>query len=559
MLIHLAVWDFVIVDRLQLDLVAGTTALTGETGAGKSILIDALELVLGVRTHSNVIRTGCKQAEVIAEFRLNDHSQALRWLHEHELDEPDGGCTLRRIVSRDGRSRAWINARPVSLQLLRSLGEWLVEIYAQNTQQSLRRRDIQRTIVDEYGNHKQLCQRVHDLYDRWENIRSEAQQTTGMLEQRETRLDYLRFQSNELTDAEVAPDTIKQWVVEQRRLAHSETILAALHQAQECLDTESATGAARSLIIEARRHLKAVDGFTADLSESVALLDTILVNLDEIVSTLRHRADNIDLDPEHLAQVELQLARVDDLARKHRVDPLLLGGLQDRIVNEIATLEASDARAIELDRLQTHALAEYQSAATELSVTRQKTGEALATAVTAKIQQLGLDGAVFTVHIDNNPNQTPTANGQDALEFQVCTNAGQHSGPLHRIASGGELSRIALAVHVAGLRQSGAQTLIFDEIDTGIGGRTGEIVGRTLARLGSQRQVLCVTHLPQVAVYADQHLRVLKSPAADQMQVQLETLNPEERIIEIARMLAGEQITDRSIEHAKEMLNRSGH
>ncbi len=562
MLLHLSVRDFAIIEHLQLELGGGAIALTGETGAGKSILIDALELALGVRAQASMVRSGAKQAEVIAEFALTGHRAARHWLQQHELslsevgaEDADESCLLRRTVSLDGRSRGWINGRLAPAQMLRELGEQLVRIYAQNSQQSLMRADLQRAILDQYANHQPLQQQAQQLYQRLKQQQAAMAESQGAMQQ-QAQLDYLHFQQQEMAQVEITADKIQQLTALQRRLAHRETIIQALYQAQEQLDGETNAASARTSLVIAQRHLEVAAEHGAEVTESMAALGAMVVTLDDTVSTLRHYATGVDCDAAHLAAIDQQLARIDDLARKYRVDPLALAALKASIDEQISGLEANQTQLAELEQQQTATTAAYHQAAAALSASRQQAASALASAVTSEMQQLGMAQAVFSVTVEHHPQRPPAVVGQDTIAFCVCTNPGQRSGPLSAIASGGELSRIALALHVVGLRESSAQTLIFDEVDNGIGGGVGETVGQALARLGNYHQVLYITHLPQVAVHAAQHLRIRKSAVANTTQIDIEMLDIRQREVEIARMSAGQRITQHSLQHARGMLKR---
>ena len=558
MLLHLSVRNFAVIDDLQLELHEGSTALTGETGAGKSILIDALELALGGRAEANMMREKTKPIEVSAKFLLNEASQ--HWLTEHQLDDhavdqetPNDTCLLRRTVSLDRRSRGWVNGHLAPIRLLRELGGKLVKIYAQNAQQSLMHSELQRTLLDQYADHQPLQQQVQQLHQRLQHLQTRMAKNKSLAQQQE-QLEHLRFQQQELAQENVAIDAIQQLTAEQRRLAHREAIIQSLYEAQEQLDSDTILANARTLVMVARRHTQAAVTLGAEVAEPLATLDGMLASLDDVVSALRHYASSVDCDAAYLVSIDERLARIDDMARKHGVAPLALAALKTHVDEQISDLEANQTQRAELEQQQSATLAAYHQATASLSASRQQAARALASAVTSEVQQLGMEQAIFSVILEYHPQRPPAAHGQDTLAFCVCTNPGQRSGPLSAIASGGELSRIALALHLAGLRRSSTQTLIFDEVDNGIGGAVGETVGHALARLGSYHQVLYITHLPQVAVCAAQHLQALKFSTLDTTRIHVQTLSKTQRESEIARMLAGQRITQTSLEHAKSML-----
>ncbi|MEX0732946.1 MAG: DNA repair protein RecN [Aquisalimonadaceae bacterium] len=554
MLTHLHIRDFTLVDRLDLDIAPGMTALTGETGAGKSILLDALGLTLGDRADTDTVRRGSERAEVTVSFSIDALPEVDAWLREHDLDD-DGECLLRRVVHANGRSKGFINGRPVPLQLLRELGEQLVDIHGQHEHQSLMKREIQRAVLDAFGNCQDAVGRVRDLHDRILDIDREMSALGGGHEDTDARRDLLSYQVKELEGLDLEQMAITALEDEHRRLANAGDLLENAQQLLQMLHEDD--GSAQSILGQAQRSLEAFAGVDPVFGEVLDLIAGSLVQLEEGVDTLRRHADAMDLNPERLAEVEQQISHLTDLARKHRCRPEELSEVRDRLQDELTRLEHAGEHLEQLDRDRAETAEHYRSAAAALTARRNEAAENLARLVTEQLSDLGMAGAAF--RIDLTPLERPdtTAHGLDQITFEVRTNAGQPFGPLSRIASGGELSRISLAIQVAAADSTHIPTLIFDEADSGIGGGVAEVVGRQLRTLGRSHQVLCVTHLPQVAAQAHHHLKVSKQMETDSTRSQVSPMGSEERVREIARMLGGVEITDTTLEHAGEMVSRA--
>lgn len=554
MLMHLHIRNFTLVDRLDLDVSPGMTALTGETGAGKSILLDALGLTLGDRADTDTVRTGAERAEVTVNFSIGSLPTVGSWLQEHDLDD-EGECLLRRVVHANGRSRGFINGRPVPLQLLRELGEQLVDIHGQHEHQSLMKRDIQRAVLDAFANSEPYLSKVRDLHVRIANIDREIEALSGGHEDADTRRDLLSYQVQELDGLDLTADAIGALEEEHRRLANAGNLLETSQQLLQILYEDD--GSAQSILGQAQRSLESVASVDHVFSEVLDLVASSLVQLEEGVDTLRRHADSIDLDPERLAEVEQNISRLTDLARKHHCRPEELGETRDRLQAELDRLEHAGENLEKLAGARTEALTLYRAAAAELSSHRRSVAETLGDMVTEQLSDLGMGGAAFRIALKPMERQETTPHGLDQVSFEVRTNAGQAFGPLNRIASGGELSRISLAIQVAAADSTDIPTLIFDEADSGIGGGVAEVVGRQLRALGRSHQVLCVTHLPQVAAQAHNHFKVSKHTETDSTRSDVSPMAEDERVREIARMLGGVEITDTTLEHAGEMVSRA--
>jgi len=556
MLAHLSVRDFAIVEGLDLDLHAGMTVLTGETGAGKSILIDALGLTLGERANTKVVRNGAERAEVVAVFELEPDCDARRYLAEQDLVSSDDECILRRVIGGDGRSRAHVNGRPVPLQTLRELGDFLVDIHGQHEHQSLLKGAAQRRILDEYAGHGEALQTLASLHEQWQSTRDAIELLSGGPEQRGQRLDFLRYQVKELDALDIQSDEIDKLDQEHRRLSHASELLAICGRSVDDIDgdNETALTARLGAVLAALEEMTAMDSGVENIR---ALLDGAGIQLSEAATELRHYRDRIDIDPGRLQAMNERLSAIHELARKHQVEIRALPALHQGLRDEIAELEGSSARLAELQGALEDLLQAYGVAARQLHESRVGAAETLSEVVSANIRALGMPQGRLHIAVEANFEAPPAKTGADAVAFQVAINPGQALLPLAKVASGGELSRISLAIQVIATQSSGVPTLIFDEVDAGVGGSVAEIVGRELRSLANKRQVLCVTHLPQVASLAQQHVQVQKRSQRRQTHTDLRSLSGEGRVEEIARMLGGVTITDQALAHAREMLERT--
>jgi len=555
MLIHLLIRNFAIIDTLELDFAPGMSAITGETGAGKSIAVDALSLLLGDRADSSVIRHDAPAAELCAVFDISALAAVQNWLHERELHASDAPneCQLRRVISANGRSRSYINGSLQPLALLRELGEALADIHSQHEHQSLLRRDLQRQILDDFGGHLELAQQVGQHYKNWHDLTERLRALTEGEAERDARKDLLRYQLGELQDLELSPDEPAALAAEQQRLANSGRLLDMAQQALDQLydNEQQPLQSQLSRLVTELGNLQQLD---ARLQPATELLSNALVHIEEASHELRDYCQHTEQNPERLLAVEERFSILHRLARKHRCQAEELPIRQQTLERELAELEgdAWDRTALEQKIIALEA--DYHALAQQLSQRRADTAQQLAEQVSANMQTLGMTGGQFYVAL--NPSPQPNANGLEQVEFQVSANPGQPLRALTKVASGGELSRISLALQVIAANSTHIPTLIFDEVDTGIGGGVAETVGQLLRQLGRQRQILCVTHLPQVAAQAHQHLRVSKNTAQHTTTTQVEQLGTPQRVEELARMLGGRKLTDKTLAHAHEMIQQ---
>ncbi len=556
MLTHLDIRDFAIIDHVALEFPTGMTVLTGETGAGKSILGDALGLALGERGSGGLVRAQAERAEVIAEFDTSPLPAVHQWLAEQELEQPDRECILRRSLARDGRSRAYINGRSVPLQQLRDLGNLLVDIHGQHAHQSLLRRDVQRQILDDHGGHGGRLASLQKLHRRWQALQREKTALGGSQAERQAELDLLRYQVDELRALSVAEDEVQQLDEEYSRLSNADRLLES---AQRVLhDLAAGEGDTVLSRLEAlRRELETLLPVDERVEPMTALLESAGIQLQEVASELRHYGDSIELDPARLQWIEQRIAEIHQVARKHRVAPEALLEHLAQLERELAHLEQGDERLRELDAEEHQLLTDYREQAGELYAARLTAAEALAEAISFNMHSLGMPGGQLQIQVECDNAGQPSPKGMDQVEFLVGTNPGQPPRPLNKVASGGELSRISLAIQVIGARGSGVPTLVFDEVDVGIGGGVAEIVGQHLRALAKTRQVLCITHLPQVASQGAHHLKVRKQTHDETTYTRIDSLLGEPRVEEIARMLGGIEITAQTRAHAREMIERS--
>lgn len=551
MLRHLTIRDFVIVDRLELDFQSGFGVLTGETGAGKSILIDALLLALGERAEASVVRIGCERTEVSAEFDIAESSPFSAWLRENDF-EAEGSCLLRRVVDGTGRSRAYINGAAATLTQLKAAAEWLADIHGQHAHQSLMRSDAQRQLIDTQAGLNGLAADVARAYRAWQKIRTTREAAERDAEAGLREREMLEWQVKELDSLGF---DAQQWLddnQEHRRLGHAAGLIEGSDAAVAMLAGEEQ--AALNGIDNALGHVRDLVEIDPALKEPVELIEGARIQLGEAVHALNRYRDRLDLDPQRLAELDARIQAVMLLARKHHVQPEALAATQVALVERLQALcMASDPAA--LAAAEAAAKREFETLAKKLSAGRRKTASELSKAVTGAMQQLAMAGGSFEVALE--PLAEPVSYGLESIEFRVSANIGQPLRPLAKVASGGELSRIGLAIQVTASQSAQVPTLIFDEVDVGIGGGVAEIVGRLLKQLGRDRQVLCVTHLPQVAAQADWQWSIAKETAKGATLSRVTILDADRRIEEIARMLGGVKVTDTTRKHAREMLNVS--
>lgn len=549
MLRSLIIRDFVIVDRLQLDFEAGYTVLTGETGAGKSILIDALALALGERSDGPVVRPGAERADITAEFEMHDTPRLERWLAENELEAEEGRCLLRRVIEASGRSRSFINGRPATLAQCRDLGAYLLDIHGQHQHQSLLGAATQRALLDGYGGCVAQAAAVSAAWRTWQQRRESRiafeTNAAAYAAERET----LEWTVRELDALAFTSEEWQQVQAEHGRLSHAASLIEA---AQFAMDTLSdGDNAALSQVNAVASRLGQLAEYDPALREIVEVLEPARIQLQEAVYALRHYQQKLDLDPGRLREVEQRLDAVHAAARKYRVRPEELADLLDKHKARLEEL-APGADSAALRRLEDEAQAQYRTEAGRLSAARKKAARRLSEQVMTAMQRLAMAGGVFEVRLE--PLAEPASHGLEQVEFRVAAHAGTAPQPLAKVASGGELSRISLAIQTATSQVAEVPTLIFDEVDAGIGGRVAEMVGKMLRELGRRHQVLCVTHLPQVAASADHQWQVSKTAKNGAVTSTVVPLEGEGRVEEIARMLGGMKITETTRKHAAEML-----
>jgi len=555
MLTSLQVRNFAIIDRSEVEFSPGMTVLTGETGAGKSILIDALGLVLGERGGSGLVRSGAKRAEFTAEFDLQSLPEARHWLEEQMLDLDDD-CNLRRVINADGRSRAFINGNTVPLQSLKTLGQMLLDIHGQQFHQSLGRRDVQRDLLDYFGGLNDLRAVTRTAFEQWQSVAAQIAELDAADADRTARGELLQFQTAELDALALADGEIPELDQEREKLQNSGRLASSVALALERLyDGDPAN--ARDLIAEAMQAVDWICGVDPALDPVASMLRDASIQIAEAQDMLRRYGDGLDMDPARQNQVEERLDAIHALARKHRVEPRDLPDLHQTLRRQLDDLEHAEQRGAELAASVAAAETEFRGLAGQLSEGRLNAAERFSAAVTDAMADLGMPEGVFNVRISARDPGEPRAWGVDDLEFLISTNPGQLPMPLSRVASGGELSRISLSIQVIASNGSTIPTMVFDEVDSGVGGGIAEMIGLRLRELGETRQVFCVTHLPQVASLTDHHFRVFKVSDGTSTRTVITELNEDERIDELARMLGGVEITARTREHAAEML-RSG-
>jgi len=552
MLTHLQIRDFAIIDAVELELHAGLTVLTGETGAGKSIVVDALQLLAGGRAGAEVVRHGAERAEIAATFELSQAPRELKqWLEQQSLG---GGTELvvRRVVGNDGRSRAYLNGQSVPVQLLREAGSILIDIHGQHEFQSLTRSAAQRELLDGYGSLVASVGQVGIAHRVWLELLNRTLALEGQARDRDAKLELLRYQVRELNALQLKPGEAEALAEEAGRLANRERLAAGAQAALAGLyeqDHQSAHGMV-SRVLQSLRALAALD---SKLTAVLPLLEEAAVQVREAARELERYRESLELDSGRQEEVQRRLAAVEELARKHHVAPAELPAQAARLVAELGTLERADTDLADLRRELAAALQGYRAQAQQLSGKRMATARVLARDISARMQTLGMAGGRFEADVTQDGNAEPAQHGIDQIEFRMTANPGSPPRPLVKVASGGELSRLSLAVQVACAAQA-ARCMVFDEVDAGIGGAVAEIVGRELRALGVRGQVLCVTHLPQVACQAHHHLRVAKLSVERTTRTTLAELDGDERVEELARMLGGVEITAKARAHARDML-----
>ena len=551
MLSHIFLRDFAIIETLDLELEPGMTALTGETGAGKSILIDAIGLVLGDRADSGVVRHGAEKTEITLTIDISDTPGALTWLVENDLDE-DEQCILRRVITNAGKSRAWINGSPANLSMLRQLGEQLVDIHGQHEHQSLMKKEMQRKLLDEYADNSALLTGVNKRYETWKALQDKLDQLQNQSSDHQAQIDLLSFQTQELEALALIEGEYPQLDEEHSRLSNAGDLLqTASSGVQQLYAAKHSVYSVLSGLINEMSHLTAVD---SAFKEPLDMLTEAQIQVEEVSSMLRNYQDSLELDPQRLQFVESRISQLHQMAKKHMISPADLPEKYQTLCDKLSALSGDDYDLDALNEKLEEAKQGYLTQAEKLHKSRQKSAKQLSAGVSGAMQQLGMDGGVFEIQCAFDNAGKFTTHGLDDVEFQVSANPGQPLKALVKVASGGELSRISLAIQMIAAQRVTLPALIFDEVDTGIGGGTAEVVGQQLRMLGNNRQVLCVTHLPQVASQAHQHYKVTKIKGKTSTSTGMLTLENEDRVEEIARMMGGIEITESTRALAREML-----
>jgi len=552
MLTQIHIRHLATIEEVQLEIPSATTVITGETGVGKSIILEAIELALGDRASANVVRAGQEKAEINLSFNIQKLPEVAVWLRENDLDPTAHECILRRVIFQDGRSRCYINGITCPQHVLRELATMLLQMHGQYEQQNLLKSEKQREILDYYAGHLSLVHEVKNLALQWRSLQTEIEQLREKTRASTQHEDFLRFQLNELETLKLQAGEWQALEADQRKLAHAEELLRHLNQVLQIL-TESEENNVVGLVNDALKSLQTVHVVETKTKDWGTSLQRALVEINDTENEIRNYLDRAELDPDKLQQVEQRLQQIYHLARKYKVQPEMLLNLQQDLQQQLSLCENSGERLLELEKNLATIASNYQLAAEKLSTSRAKSAIKLAKEITKIIQTLSLPHAQLQVELSPE-NSEFSVHGSEKIQFLIKTNPGHSFQPLAKIASGGELSRISLAVHLVTAGQRTLAALVFDEVDTGISGAIAEKVGKLIRQLGETYQVLCVTHLPQVAAQGHHHLLVEKKIRQQQPYTEMRILNLAERTAELARMLSGEKITDAVLKHAKEIL-----
>jgi len=554
MLTQLNIRSFAIIDILDLDIPNGMTVITGETGAGKSIAIDALGLALGDRAEASMVKPGAKRSEITATFSLDDLPSVKKWLLEQELDE-DEECILRRTISSEGGSRAYINGRPVPLQTVKTLSEKLIDIHSQHQHQSLLRQEEQRQLLDNYGQHLTLVNDVTSAYDQWNRLNKEYNALKNAADERASRIDFLSFQINELEELQVKENEWQTLTTEHAQFANAEKIQQAVSDSLDALTFNEQSIATKLDFV--KQEVSSLADLIPQFSEVSSLLESASINIDEAIDFLRHQASDEPFDSKQFELIELRMATLLDASRKHRCEPENLDQVVNSLQEELNPLVNAEETLDEMENNIAEALSNYNKLAVSLTKSRKKSATKLQKACVEIITQLGMKDAKIEIDLIPLDVSTPHPFGNEKISFNVSTNPGSPFKPLAKVASGGELSRISLAIQVVSSNITKIPTLIFDEVDVGIGGGIAETVGKLLRQLSHSKQIICITHQAQVAAHGNTHWLVEKQTQAKSVITKIFPLVKEEREIEIARMIGGLNLTTATKKHAKEMLQNS--
>ncbi|HCF73722.1 MAG: DNA repair protein RecN [Arenicellales bacterium] len=545
--------DFLIVKQAELSFGRGLTVITGETGAGKSVIVDALAILLGSRTSAEIIRSDCEACELQAGFELSQNQQAREWLDQHDLGTDAAECTLRRLVYQEKPSRGFINGRPVPIQSLRELGPLLVDIHGQHEYHLLLKKPVQRATLDTYAGIEEEVRHIAHTYDELTQSRDLLQNLRAEAERSKQQEDYLRHQVDELTELNPDPTELDSLNASHTRLSHVRELVEGTWQIQQELD-EAEDGAVSTLLARATSRLSELEAYDPQLRDCVSQLESIMALLTDTLTDLRRCRTSYEHDPEEFERLDARLTLLHDTARKYRVNPDGLHQELDRVSRALEAAMAGEKDIQDTERRIGSLEKDYDELAARISQARTTAAARLGSTVTAQLTDLGLEQAVFSVELAALDQDRAGRYGMESVDFQVRTIADRDMASLDQVASGGELSRISLAVQVVTSAIDSVPSCIYDEVDIGIGGRIAEIVGSKLRELGAERQILCITHLPQVAVQGRGHLLVTKSGQSD---LKIDSLDRQSRTEEIARMLGGIEITQQTRAHAEEMLQRA--
>ena len=553
MLLSITINNYTLVDTLEIEFLRGTTAITGETGAGKSLILDALSMALGDRADSSTIRQGKDRAQITASFDISDLSEARQWLDIHDFST-DNECILRRIYTTEGRSKGYINGQPCTMQQLQQLGDVLVDLHSQHEHQSLLRRNTHRKLLDEFNGSIELAEQVADDFQNWHRTAKQLHDLSERSDELNARRELLQFQVEELQEFNLEPSYLQQLELEQQHLANAEQIiqdsqkLLVISDQGETFNLRDGFNQSLSILSQLKHKPKA-------LEEAEQLLQSGLIQVDEAVHCIEQHIDRFEANPQRLQQIEDELGLIFQLARKHRVDSHQLADKLNELVLELKQLTTGDQN-LEALQQQVNQLAEkYKKTATQLSLIRQQGAVKMSDDINQQLQQLSMEGANLLVKLTPLGETSFKSYGLEDIELVISTNPGQAHKPLAKVASGGELSRVSLAIQVVAAANSSIPTVVFDEVDVGIGGSTADIVGKLLKQLGSKGQVISVTHQPQVAAHAHQHYVVSKMTANSSAESTIVHLNNTQRIEELARMLGGAKVTQQTLSHASELFD----
>ena len=553
MLLSITINNYTLVDTLEIEFSSGTTAITGETGAGKSLILDALSMALGDRADSSTIRQGKDRAQITASFDISTIPEAKIWLDNHDITADDE-CILRRIYTTEGRSRGYINGQPCTMQQLQQLGDLLVDLHSQHEHQSLLRRNTHRKLLDEFNASTELAVKVAEYFHDWQGAAKTLQDLAERSDELNARRELLEFQVKELQEFNLEPSYLQQLELEQQNLANAEQIiqdsqkLLAISDQGEAFNLRDGFNQSLSILSQLKHKPEA-------LEEAEQLLQSGLIQVDEAVRCIEQHIDRFEANPQRLQHIEDELGLIFQLARKHRVDSHQLDEKLEELVLELKQLTAGDQNLEALKQQVDEFAAKYKKAATKLSLIRQQGAVKMSQGINQQLQQLSMQGAELLIQLTPLDDNNYKSYGLEDIELMISTNPGQAHKPLAKVASGGELSRVSLAIQVVAAANSSIPTLVFDEVDVGIGGSTADIVGKLLKQLGDRGQVISVTHQPQVAAHAHQHYVVSKVTADSSAESTIVNLNKTQRIEELARMLGGAKVTNQTLSHASELFD----